>query len=113
MRVLRAAALALVALPPIVLAACGQERQAKSGFELASWRERVCAAAIAYERALDSTPSADGDISELAPAANARRGVEAMRDYVSAVRAIPLPTDRRADAGRYVDMLARLAERYE
>jgi hypothetical protein len=113
MRTFRLTGVTLVVLAASVLAACGAGEPAASGRGLASWRESVCALAASAEQASD--PERARSDAAAAPdwAETTRRQLDAMRELVATLRAIPLPTEHREDAESYVEMLAASVERYE
>ena len=106
-------AVSALAVALAALAGCGAQKEAGAQQDLASWRERVCAHGASYEKAMESAVIPPPDAAAPFSAGIYRRHLAALRKFVAELRALPLPTERRADAERFVQMFVVLAERYE
>ena len=111
MRMLRLSPLVLLVITASALAACGGGEPASSAQDLASWRDRVCALTASLDRAMESDIASEDDPSPSLPREMTRLG-DVMRDVAAKLRALPPPTERRADAEKFVEMFVTMAARY-
>jgi hypothetical protein len=107
-----ASSLLVVATAGLVLAACGADESAEQRSTLESWRVAACEVLAAYGEAVEP-PATDGDVPSLGSGDELRRAIDATKEAVANLRAIPLPDENRADAQRFIEILALSADGLE
>jgi hypothetical protein len=90
----------------LVVTACGADPSGTSGVPLSEWRDQACAALTAYSE--ESEATTDGPASDEGPGL-----VKESRQIADDLRAIPLPTELRAEAEEFVAMFATTADSLE
>jgi hypothetical protein len=107
-RVLAAGSAALVVA---VLAACGSQSSSATELTLDEWRDRICAAGQQLNDVpLASEPKGEEPFESFE---SMRREVDAIMKVVAALKAVPPPSEQRAEAQEFVALMAAMAERYE
>lgn len=107
-----ASSLLVVATATLALAACGADKSAEPRSTLESWRVAACDVLASYSEEL-APRTTDGDVPSFDPGDELRRQVNATRGAVANLRGLPLPDENRADAVRFIEILALSADGLE
>jgi hypothetical protein len=100
-----ASSLLVVVTATLAVAACGANKSAEPPSTLESWRVAACDVLASYGEEL-APPPTDDDVPSSDPGDELRRQIKATRGVVAKLRAIPLQDESRADAERFIEILA-------
>lgn len=102
----------VVATATLALAACGADKSAEPASTLESWRVAACDVFTSYAEALEP-PKTEGEIPSPGSSDELRRQINASKEVLANLRAIPLPDESRADAERFIEIMALSASGLE
>jgi hypothetical protein len=103
---LRLPTLALAVFLAVAVTACGSQTASPGDIPLTSWTEQACTALGSYSRGLDEQADRESaDEVDGVPRRSFAATVDVMSALVSALRAIPSPSERRAEVDRFIELL--------